>query len=254
MSMIKTNKKITPKVLTCAFGLIVVLITLLSCIKKTNTNEITKTYFTISAPIFKPDASYFLHRDSVAVIDYKNYALYEFADIKTVQRDTILIERTVINRYFLLKKKELYGRYYNSLDDKIGKSMRMDSLLSKRAFYGQSISMSKTILIRTKKNQDGYKLIEKYKCESKVDLTYPDTIIIYYSNRLKDISFTLSKEMDSAKKMKVQKIRAIYNSQFIPGNPNKFPSYEYRLELKKDTISNLEKYKRFINERISKNR
>lgn len=228
--------------------------TSLSFIKKTDGNEITKTYWYQSFPVFKPDATFFMIFDSVAVIDYRNYALYEFEDIQTVQNDTAIIERTVIPRYFLFKKKDLYGYYYNSLSDKIGKKLKMDSLLIKKGYYGHTHYISpKMELINSQKNKEGYGLIEKYKCKSKIDVTYPDTIIIYYGNKFKDVSFTLSKELDSAKKMKVQKTRAIYNSQFINGYPNKFPAYEYRFELKKDTVSDLEKYKRFIEEKIKTN-
>lgn len=110
------------------------------------------------------------------------------------------------------------------------------------------------MLLNSEKNKHPYKLIEKYKCRTKIDVTYPDTMIVYYTNKIKNGELTLSKELDSIKKMKVIKIRAIYNSQFINGNPNKFPNYEYRFELKEDKVSNLEKYRLFIEEKIkSKN-
>ena len=121
--------------------------------------------------------------------------------------------------------------------------MNTDSLLSKKNYYKHSLfdSTDGMKLIGSQKNTQGYELIEKYKCETKIDISYPDTVIVYYSNKLKNVSFTLSKIMDSVKKMKVQKTRAIYNTQFIPGYPNKFPTYEYRFELKEDKLSNLEK-------------
>ena len=247
----KTNKNFNPKMLACIFGLITALWFSWSFIKMNESKEITKTYILNSFPVFKSDASYFMIYDSVAVIDYKNYSLYEFADIYTVHKDTTILEKKIVNRYFLHRKKELYGYYYNSLEDKNGKRMKMDSLLTKRAYYNQSLfdSTEGMELITSQKNIEGYELIEKYKCETKIDITYPDTVIVYYSNKLKNVSFTLSKIMDSVKKMKVQKTRAIYNSQFIQGYPNKFPTYEYRFELKEDNVSNLEKYKRFIDEK-----
>ena len=248
----KTNKNFNPKMLLYTFGLIMVLLVSSGSIKKrANPKKITKTYLNFSGPFFNSDARLFLYEDTIAVIDYKNYSLYEFADTYTVQNDTTLIEKKILNRYFLHRKKELYGYYYDSLDDKTGKRMKMDSLLTKRAYYNQSLfdSTEGMELITSQKNIEGYELIEKYKCETKIDITYPDTVIVYYSNKLKNVSFTLSKIMDSVKKMKVQKTRAIYNSQFIQGYPNKFPTYEYRFELKEDNVSNLEKYKRFIDEK-----
>ena len=51
--------------------------------------------------------AYFIIDDSVALIDYKNYSLYEFEDIHTLVNDTTVVERKVINRYFLYRKKDL---------------------------------------------------------------------------------------------------------------------------------------------------
>lgn len=241
--MIKNNKIFNPKVLLGAFGLFMFLIILCSFIKKTKKNEIIKTYLCYSFPVFKSDASYFLIYDSIALIQYKNYMLFEFKDIYTLQNDTAIVKKTINYKYFLLKKNELYGFYYDSLNTDICKKFKKDSILSKKAFYGQSLfNSSKMLLLNFKKNENSYNLIEKYKCKSKIDLTYPDTMIVYYTNQMKNVDFTLSKELDSIKKLKVQKIRAIYNSQFIKGTPNKFPAYEYKFELKKDTITNLEKY------------
>ena len=105
--------------------------------------------------------------------------------------------------------------------------MNTDSLLSKKNYYKHSLfdSTDGMKLIGSQKNTQGYELIEKYKCETKIDISYPDTVIVYYSNKLKNVSFTLSKIMDSVKKMKVQKTRAIYNNQLIPGYTNKLQTY-----------------------------
>ncbi|KAF2081964.1 hypothetical protein [Flavobacterium sharifuzzamanii] len=251
--MTKINKAASSKILLAIFGLTIFSFIISSFIRKTEKNEITKTYIHNSFPVFKSDASFFIVNDSVAVINYKNYALYEFEDIFNIQNDSAIINEKVINKYFLLKEKESYGYYYDSLNAKTGKRIRMDSILSKKAYYKQTFYFPSLMqFISSKKDQNGYKLIEKYKCKTKVDLTYPDTIIVYFSNKMKNTSFTLSKDLDSIKKMKVVKMRAIFNSQFIKGNPNKFPQYEYKFELKQDSISNLKKYQDFIEKKISR--
>ncbi|URM38890.1 hypothetical protein [Flavobacterium anhuiense] len=243
------SKILNPKMLLSIFGFIIFLSISLSCMSK---DEISKTYLHCSFPLFKSDTIYTI-LDSVAVIHYKNYALYEFEDIHTVQNDTAIIERKVINRYFLLKEKEKYGYYYDSLNAKNSKKARTDSILGEKAYYNQTFFVPSIMqLISSKKDQDGYILIEKYKCKSKIDHTYPDTTIVFYANKMKGINFTLSKDLDSIKKMKVIKLRAIFNSQFIKGYPKKIPQYEYKFELKQDSISNLKKYKDFIEKEISK--
>ncbi|WP_281631739.1 hypothetical protein [Flavobacterium luteolum] len=251
--MTKINKTVSLKITLAVFGLTIFSFIVSSFIRKTEKNEITKTYIHNSFPVFKSDASFFILNDSAAVINYKNYALYEFGDIFSIQNDSATIDEKVINRYFLLKEKEQYGYYYDSLNAKTGKRVRMDSILSKRAYYNQTFFIPSIMqLISSKKDQNGYKLIEKYKCKTKIDVSYPDTIIVYFSNKMKSTSFTLSKHLDSIKKLKALKIRAIFNSQFIKGYPSKFPQYEYKFELTEDSISNLNKYKEFIEKEISR--
>lgn len=241
--MSNTSKIQNPKMLLSIFGFITFLLISTSFLSK---DEISKTYLRFSFPLFKSDTIYTI-LDSVAVIHYKNYTLYEFEDIHTVQNDTAIIERKVINRYFLLKEKEKYGYYYESLNAKNGKKAKTDSILGEKAYYNQTFFVPSLMqLVSSKKDQDGYKLIEKYKCKSKVDHTYPDTMIVYYSNKMKSTNFTLSRYLDSIKKMKAVKLRAIFNSQFVKGYPKKIPQYEYKFELKEDSISNLKKYKDFI--------
>jgi len=250
MSRIKVNKKNNLRIVGGIFGFVIVVMLSWSFIKMNDPKEITKTYICDIMPIVKTDGNVIPIQDSVAVIYYKNYALYEFEEACMVYDDTILVKRTIENRYLLHNKKELYGYYYDAIDAKIGKRVRVDSILKKRAGYGQSFYFpTKMVLIDSQKNKGGYELIEKYKCKAKIDFTYPDTLIVYYTNKLKHVDFTLSKILDSVKKIKVQKTRVLFNPQFIGDYPNKYPAYEFKRELKEDTVSNLEKYKHFINEK-----
>nr|WP_315163055.1 hypothetical protein [uncultured Flavobacterium sp.] len=249
--MIKKCSVLNTKVLSIVFGLIIVLIISFSFIENSKQKEITKTFLYYSFPVFKSNATYFLISDSIALIRYKNYLLYEFKDLQNFENDTATVKEEVRYRYFLFKKNEKHGFYYDSLNAKISKEVSTDSILSNRAFYGQSLfTSSKMKLLSYEKSKYSFSLIEKYKCKTKIDVTYPDTMIVYYTNKMKGLELTLSKELDFIKKMKVVKIRAIYNSQFINGNPNKFPNYEYKFELKEDKVSNLEKYRLFVEKEI----
>ena len=61
---------------------------------------------------------------------------------------------------------------------------------------------------------------------------------------MKEVEHTLSKDLDENKKMKVKKIRALYNPKVFKGIS--VPNYEIMFELKEDTVTNLEQYKLFI--------
>jgi hypothetical protein len=215
-------------------------------------NDITRIKFISSLPFFKDNKEFIYFRDSIGILYFKNQVLYEFSDIytsrnvDTVHNSSVIVKREIRHRYLLYAKKEFYGYYYDSLNVSIGKKVAVDSFLNKRAFGGYSIfnKLENHILLSSIINQDNCTLIEKYKCKEKKDYTYPDTTIIYYTNRMKEVEHTLSKELDENKKMKVKKIRALYNPQVVTGI--KVPSCEIMFELKEDTITNLDKYKLFI--------
>jgi hypothetical protein len=198
-----------------------------------------------SLPYFKDNKEFIYFRDSIGIVYYKNHILYEFPEHYNIQNDTTMISEWVKYKYLLFNKKDAYGYIYDSINAVNGRKIALDSFLNKTAFRGQSIfKKSDGVLISSIKTRGNYDLIEKYKCKVKKDETYPDTTIVYYTNKMKEVEHTLSKELDEDKKMKVKKIRALYNSQIIKGIP--VPNYEIMFELKEDTITNLEKYKLFI--------
>jgi hypothetical protein len=220
---------------------------LLACSVRRKSDTISKTYNISNLPYFKGNKKFIYFRDSIGIIYYKNYILYEFPHYLSSQNagDTTSFRQWIKYGYFIYDKNDFYGRYYDSINSKIYKKMEVDSFLSHRAWRGQSIfKKSEDILISSNKSKGNHDLIEKYKCREKKDETYPDTIIVYYTNRMKEVEHTLSKELDADKKGKVKKIRAIYNPQVVKGF--NVPRYEIMFELKEDTVTNLDKYKLFI--------
>lgn len=214
-------------------------------------NDITRIKFISSLPLFTNSNEYVNYKDSIGIVYFKNQILYEFHDIYTLRNvdtlnnSSVIVKKEMRHRYLLYSKKEFYGYYYDSLNAATGKKVAVDSFLNKKAFRGYSIfNKSEDILISSTNTQGNYILIEKYKCKEKKDYSYPDTTIVYYTNRMKEVEHTLSKELDDNKKMKVKKIRALYNPQVIKGIDT--PSCEIMFELKEDTVANLDKYKLFI--------
>lgn len=215
-------------------------------------NDITRIKFISSLPLFTNNNEFVNYKDSIGIVYFKNQILYEFSDIytshnvDTLHNSSVIVKREIRHRYLLFAKKEFYGYYYDSLNVVNGRKVAVDSFLNKRAFGGYSIfnKLENHILLSSITTQGNYTLIEKYKCKEKKDYTYPDTTIVYYTNQMKEVEHTLSKELDSNKKMKVKKIRALYNPQIVEGNS--VPSHEIIFELKEDTITNLDKYKLFI--------
>ena len=208
-------------------------------------NNIIRVKLISSLPYFKDNKEFIYFRDSIGIVYYKNHILYEFPEVFSVQNGNGIINKELQHRYLLYNKNSFYGYYYDSLNVEVGKRIAVDSLLNKRAFLNQSLfNKSEDVLINSTKTDGNYNLIEKYQCKVKKDETYPDTTVVYYTTKMKEVEHSLSKTLDESEKMKVKKIRAIYNPQIIKGIS--IPSYEIMFELKEDNVTNLENYKRFI--------
>ena len=93
MSLIKVNKKKNSKMLGCIFGFVIVVMLSWSFIKMNDPKEITKTYICDIMPIVKTDGNVIPIQDSVAVIYYKNYALYEFEEAKLLAFSNYLLKQ-----------------------------------------------------------------------------------------------------------------------------------------------------------------
>lgn len=226
---------------------ILVFCLLLACSVKRKSDAISKIYLITNLPFFKDNKEFIYFKDSIGIIYHKNHILYEFPIHWSSQSagDTTSYRQWLKYGYFLYDRNDYYGRYYDSLNSNIYKKMEVDSFLNNRAFRGQSIiKKSANIMISSHKLKGNYDLIEKYKCREKKDETYADTIIVYYTKKMREVEHTLSKELDAGKKIKVKKIIDIYNPQVV--KDFNVPKYEILFEFKEDTITNLEKYKTFI--------
>lgn len=244
--MINNDKKLKRTwVVLIAALFFLLLLTSYTKIKSKCEKDITRIKLISNLPYFKDNKEFIYFRDSIGIVYYKNHILYEFPEVFTIQNDTGIVKKEVRHSYLLFNKKDFYGCFYDSINAANCRKVSVDSLLNKRAFGGQSIfNKLNDVLIRSNKNQGGDDFIEKYKPRVKEDTSYPDTIIVYYTNKMKMVEHTLSKELDEDKKVKVKKIRALYNPQIIKGIL--VPSYEIMFELKEDTATNPEKYKLFI--------
>jgi len=133
---IKTSKKTRMIVI-----IIFVFSLLIACSVKRKSDTISKIYLISSLPYFKDNKKFVYLRDSVGIIYYKNHILYEFPLHWSSQNsgDTTSFRQWIKYSYFLYNKNDFYGRYYDSINSNIYKTMAVDSLLSCRAFRGQSI-------------------------------------------------------------------------------------------------------------------
>lgn len=225
---------------TKAFTLFLTLTFLFGFEKK---SSIRKVVIDFNLPIIDNTGNLLNFTDSLCIFYERDLSLYKFVLIEDNFINNVFTKQVIKYQYFGFKKNEDDGIFYDSLNVKQFRHFSVDSILKTRAFKNMNLYDSKNDVLVKKQQQSNGQIIEKYICKERKGFSYPDTTFIYYSDKLKDIEYSLSKELDSLKGVKVQKIIALYNAQQYAGMPVKFPERRLSFEMKEVPITNLEEMK-----------
>ncbi|HKO80954.1 MAG TPA: hypothetical protein VJU78_11190 [Chitinophagaceae bacterium] len=201
--------------------------------------------------------------DSPIIYYYKNRVLYQINhpyNNSYVKFDTSgniiseqLIKEGVRFSYFIYEKDSVYGLSYDSIDAPNCQRYLVDSFLRTK-FSAQEVMFDNTddslVLLNT--DTINYDLFEKYIPKIKPDETYPDSGYYYYSDKLKGINYSFSKKIDSLKKMKLCKVKFIYNPIPKGSNPFETPRREFQFEIKEIPVANPKEILAFFERHLKK--
>lgn len=187
--------------------------------------------------------------DSLTIYYLKDFILYRVAfpfEQKYLTFDSsgnISSERLIMRgtkfSYFIYKKGAKFGFNYDSIDAKTGRRCSTDSFLRAKFSFTESIfENSNETLINRKTGIPHYDLMEVYTPKIKYDDTYPDSSYYYYLKKLTDIEFSFSHELDSIKKMKLCKVRFVYNPVTKGTSPFAIPKREFLFQIEELSILN----------------
>jgi hypothetical protein len=134
---------------------------------------------------------------------------------------------------FVFSKGKKQGIFYDSIRLISNKIVSVDSMLAKEWAYDikyeEMFNDNTTGLISSRQSIDENELQELYWFKNKKDTTSTGTLQLTFSKtKLKGIDFSISKILDSLKKMKVIKAITTYNARFVK-------EYNYNI----DTIRNV---------------
>lgn len=207
-----------------------------------------------SLPILLTNGELMNVRDTLSIYYYGNYILCRIPYIYLHQKKGMSTQEKR-NSYLVYYSGERIGSFYeDSLNSVDVKKVNVDSTLKSKFFTDAKFYESKKdSLVEVAKNEEGYSLVEKYVQVNKNGIsspdsltTIPDTLIYYYSNGFKNITYSLSNELDSLKGLKVSKIRFIFNSRFYKGYAFKFPYREFHIEIKNAAMTDRKKITSFL--------
>ena len=184
-------------------------------------------------------------KDSTSIFYGGNYAIYEVptyyrsSNIRSDKQTKITsetdIKEEIKYKYIIRNKHNPYGYCYDSLAAKThGKKILIDTFLNKTIaanvpFYNKV----NDTLVSYIHNING-DLIERHICKKRFDSSYPDSLYYHFSNKLRDVNFSFSNELDSTRKMKLFKVEFIFSPTTDPQNGTVIPRRALSFEIKRN--------------------
>ena len=236
MLMIKSKTFQSIKVAFATLMLCTFVIVCCSSKNISKTPGIRKVVLIYNLQMVTPDGQLRNVNDSFFIFYLDDDILYQFPHIFTEENDDSITSKIIKANYFIHRKGGQYGYFYDSANAAGFKVMFVDSLLKKKAFFGNDYYDKKTDSLVETVEDKHYPLVEKYIPTTKPDLSYTDTTIFYYTNGLKNIDYSLSRQLDSIKKFKLKMVKLIYNTQYYEGYSFKVPRRVLHFELREDSI------------------
>ncbi|TKC62485.1 hypothetical protein FBD94_09730 [Pedobacter hiemivivus] len=199
---------------------------------------------------------------------YKEYVMLAIPEVFTQTLTTLDKKANVLNeatkidtiyRYHIYKKDEMFGTRYDSINATKGNVFSVDSLLKLKAFKGgKYYDIEQDSLINRETIKDN--LNSKVLRYAHKNVTLPkayDSLILFSSNKFKDIKYSFSDPLDQMVDSKVYKIVFKFNQSFKQGSTDiLFPERKIVLGFKSVQLENYEQltalFKRHIQIHASK--
>lgn len=164
---------------------------------------------------------------------YKQYAIFELPYHVTSEVDNVLIYDSTKYDYFVCSLNNKTGYLLKNPTDSFGKKIEGDSILKNRAYGGGGTDTFRleglTIKSIKKLNSDS-SIIYRYLYN---DNSFYDSAYLHLDKKLKGISFSFDKSLDSINDSKLSKIQLFLKHGGSQDNPNLKDFYINSFEIAK---------------------
>jgi hypothetical protein len=182
------------------------------------------------------------------ITNYQNYIIYEIPVRNYSQHNGEVTSIWYTTRFTMYHKDSSYGKVI--LNDTLIERFKVDSLLGWAGTKNMQEPLYRitkdNIEVSSKKNFQGYDLVEVYKKKTKLNAFSSDTVVFYYMNENNNIPFSISKKLDEEKKLKLSKIDFIFNEAEDKENGNLIPPRKDYVLLEKTVCTDSLIIKRLI--------
>jgi hypothetical protein len=190
-------------------------------------------------------------------IDFNNRLFY-FGQMVMVQLNYMydsmvndkLLKSETRYRYLVYKKGDRVGNLYDEGTGKETKSVSVDSILKIEWFNNLRIydmfKQNNLTLIAAEKDPKAGTLKEEYTIVSKNDTAQKGRCYLYYTNQLKNLDYSFSRELDSMKGMKLDSVRIINDAHFYKEGNLWIDKVVQWFKMEEDTSFDKDKIERYF--------
>lgn len=184
--------------------------------------------------------------DSFSIFYNNNFILYRFPYTFIEQHNDKPVNIEIRFTYFIFKFGSAHGYSYDPAKNDSIKTLNVDSILYKQGLGRTDIMLDSGYQITEVISKlDNFILTEKYSSISKPSSYFPDTVVYSYTDQFRDLPFSFSKKLEERKKLKILKIKGVYNSRFDDEYKTVLPKREFYFEIKPQHVIN-DKYVLYV--------
>jgi hypothetical protein len=221
-----------------------VLLTVVSCGSASRkqgaeTLHAVRLYYHLQIP--KNDGTLFDLKDSLDIFRkgdymvYKDRARYTFTNVQLNKNMDVIKEKTILDTtkyaYIICRAGHKYGFRYDSLNTLSPKRIQVDSFRHSRTIDQMPFFTKNDSLVSAVKSNKTPFLTEARDPIMVKGVSYANHKFYYYTNEFKDAPVVFSGKLDSISRMKLYKVRFVYNA--VQHEGVSIPVREYLFELKK---------------------
>src|SRR5215203_3698405 len=179
--------------------------------------------------------NFFNRKDTVWIFYCNNNVLYRLSGATDLETDKKILGTET---WFIYLKKATHGFLFNSITD-TSKGLRLpiDSFLNERAYANANFDVPADSLYGKVENGNDT-IVEKYFARTVHNGNYPDSLYYYFTNTFENVDYSFSRRLDSAKNMKLYKVRVLYNEGFSSSYKIMLPKREFLFEMMEEAIAN----------------
>ncbi|RYY97325.1 MAG: hypothetical protein EOO11_11205 [Chitinophagaceae bacterium] len=186
-------------------------------------------------------------RDTTSIVYMDAYALYRLPAVTQFETNQSI---RGTEAYLLMRRGAGTGRFFSSgADASPGVVVNVDSFLRKKGLQGEDFDVpadSAWQLVATTAGDRPDEVLEKYAYTRPPTETVFDSIYYYYSKRPPAVDFSFSKKLDRAKRMKLSRVRFLYNERYSTQEQFMVPKREFLFDLREVEPGNPEDTRRLL--------